>query len=74
MQVHAGDENYEYVPPFAYMYDDPSAPTGLVYDGTPLHAIMFLVYEQPGRINVEEGQSECNPDLGNRVGNADASK
>merc|ERR1712130_567849 len=60
-EVYAGDENYEYVPPFAYLYDDPSNPTALVYDDTPLHAIMFLVYEQPGRINMTEGQSGCAP-------------
>ena len=72
LKVYAGDENYEYVPPFSFMYDDASAPTALVYDGSPLHAIMFLVYEQPTRINMTEGQSGCNPNLGNRFGNADA--
>jgi len=71
-KVYAGDENYEYVPPFGYMYDDASDPTALVYDGTPLHAIMFLVYEQPGRINMTEGQSGCSPDLAFRVGSPDA--
>ena len=72
LQVYAGDENYEYVPPFGYMYDNASAPTALVYDGSPLHAIMFLVYEQPGRINMTEGQSGCSPDLAFRVGSPDA--
>jgi len=71
-KVYAGDENYEYVPPFAYLYDDPSNPTALVYDDTPLHAIMFLVYEQPGRINMTEGQSGCAPDLAFRVSSPDA--
>ena len=70
--MYAGDENYEYVPPFSFLYDDASAPTALVYNASPLHAIMFLVYEQSGRINMTEGQSGCNPDLGKRVGNKDA--
>merc|ERR1712192_17294 len=70
-KVYAGDENYEYVPPFAWSFDDDAAPTTLVYDGSPLHAIMFLVYEQPGRINMTEGQSGCNPEMGTRVGSSD---
>ena len=74
LQVYAGDENYEYVSPFSFIYDDAFATTALVYDGSPIHAIMFLVYEQPARINMTEGQSVCNPDLGNRVGNAIASQ
>ena len=70
MQVYAGDENYEYVPPFAWKFDDDSAPIALVC--SPLHAIMLLVYEHTGRINMTEGHSGCNPDLRTRVSSPDA--
>ena len=46
-QVYAGDEFDEYVPPFSFKLN--SAGDGVVEDGTPLHAILFLVYKQPGR-------------------------
>ena len=46
-QVYAGDEFDEYVPPFSFKLN--AAGDGVVEDGTPLHAILFLVYKQPGR-------------------------
>jgi len=68
-KVYAGDENYEYVPPFGFQLDSNQQ---LVDDGSPLHAILFLVYKQSGRVEVTEGQNGCNPELGTRVGNKDA--
>ena len=46
-QVYAGDEVDQYVPPFSYKFNE--AGDGLVQDGAPLHAILFLVYKQSGR-------------------------
>ena len=46
-KVYAGDEFDEYVPPFSFKLN--AAGDGVVEDGTPLHAILFLVYKQPGR-------------------------
>jgi len=68
-KVYAGDENYEYVPPFGFQLDSNQQ---LVDDGSPLHAILFLVYKQSGRVEVTEGQNGCNPELGTRVGNKNA--
>jgi len=68
-RVYAGDENYEYVPPFGFQLDSNKQ---LVDDNSPLHAILFLVYKQSGRVEVTEGQNGCNPELGTRVGNKDA--
>jgi len=68
-KVYAGDENYEYVPPFSFKLDSNNQ---LVDDGSPLHAILFLVYKQSGRVEITEGQNGCNPELGSRVGNKDA--
>jgi len=68
-KVYAGDENYEYVPPFGFQLDSNQE---LVDDGSPLHAILFLVYKQSERVEVTEGQNGCNPELGTRVGNKDA--
>jgi len=68
-KVYAGDENYEYVPPFSFKLDSNNQ---LVEDGSPLHAILFLVYKQSGRVEVSEGQNGCNTELGSRVGNKDA--
>ena len=45
--MYAGDEFDEYVPPFSFKLN--AAGDGVVEDGTPLHAILFLVYKQPGR-------------------------
>jgi len=69
-KVVAGDEFDEYVPPFSFKLD--ASGTMTVTDGSPLHAIMFLVYKQPGRIDFEGGQWGCNPKLGQRVNNKDA--
>ena len=46
-EVYAGDEFDEYVPPFSFKLN--AAGDGVVEDGTPLHAILFLVHKQPGR-------------------------
>ena len=46
-EVYAGDEFDEYVPPFSFKLN--AAGDNVVEDGTPLHAILFLVYKQPGR-------------------------
>ena len=64
-QVYAGDENYEYVPPFSFKLDSNNQLVSnrtlsswifclkihlsQVDDGSPLHAILFLVYKQSGR-------------------------
>jgi len=66
-KVYAGDEVDQYVPPFSYKFNE--AGDGLVEDGTPLHAILFLVYKQSGRIDFEDGQWGCEPQLGMRVAN-----
>jgi len=66
-KVYAGDEVDQYVPPFSYKFNE--AGDGVVEDGTPLHAILFLVYKQPGRIDFEGGQWGCEPNLGMRVVN-----
>lgn len=68
-RVYAGDENYEYIPPFSFKLDSNNQ---LVEDGSPLHAILFLVYKQSGRVDITEGQNGCNPELGARAGNKDA--
>ena len=46
-EVYAGDEFDEYVPPFSFKLN--AAGDNVVEDGTPLHAILFLVYKQKGR-------------------------
>jgi len=66
-KVYAGDEFDEYVPPFSFKLN--AAGDNVVEDGTPLHAILFLVYKQPGRIDFQGGQWGCEPKLGMRVTN-----
>ena len=40
-----------------FIYDNSSALTGLVYNGSSFRAITFLVYKQCFRINMTEGQT-----------------
>jgi len=64
-KVYAGDEMFEYVPPFGFKLDETY--TGLVDAGKPMHQVLFLVYKQAGRISMAEGQHGCNPDLATRI-------
>merc|ERR1712226_219319 len=61
--VELGNEVMEYVTPFSLeVHEDPL--DGFIKDRhTSAHPMIFLVFKQPGRIQVEETQRGCSPDI-----------
>merc|ERR1712226_734803 len=61
--VDLGNEVMEYVTPFSLeVHEDPL--DGFIKDRyTSAHPMIFLVFKQPGRIQVEETQRGCSPDI-----------
>merc|ERR1711997_1341446 len=62
--VEMGNEVMEYVTPFSLEINDDFANFGFIKDRhASAHPIIFLVFKQPGRIQVEETQRGCSPDI-----------
>merc|ERR1711971_829670 len=61
--VELGNEVMEYVTPFSLeVHEDPL--DGFIKDRyASAHPMIFLVFKQPGRIQVEETQRGCSPDI-----------
>ena len=62
--VEMGNEVMEYVTPFSLEINDDFANFGFIKDRhASAHPMIFLVFKQPGRIQVEETQRGCSPDI-----------
>merc|ERR1711994_480032 len=62
--VEMGNEVMEYVTPFSLEINDDFANFGFIKDRhASAHPMIFLVYKQPGHIQVEETQRGCSPDI-----------
>merc|ERR1711910_311141 len=62
--VEMGNEVMEYVTPFSLEINDDFANFGFIKDRhASAHPMIFLVFEQSGRIQVEETQRGCSPDI-----------
>merc|ERR1719220_124837 len=62
--VELGNEVMEYVTPFSLQINEDFADFGFIKDRyASAHPMIFLVFKQPGRIQVEETQRGCSPDI-----------
>merc|ERR1712088_940525 len=62
--VEMGNEVMEYVTPFSLEINDDFANFGFIKDRhASAHPMIFLVFKQPARIQVEETQRGCSPDI-----------
>ncbi|XP_059086677.1 phosphatidylethanolamine-binding protein homolog F40A3.3-like isoform X2 [Tigriopus californicus] len=64
--IMAGDENFQFIPPFAFLY---SPESGLVDDPNFSHRMVILIYKQRSRIETEIEQDYCSPTVFNRLQN-----
>merc|ERR1712088_1144793 len=62
--VELGNEVMEYVTPFSLQINEDFADFGFIKDRyASAHPMIFLVFKQPDRIQVEETQRGCSPDI-----------
>jgi len=71
--VDLGTEVMDYVPPFSAELEDGKcqldSTDGTIKLGAPGHTMLLMVYQQQGKISVEETRRGCSPELLTSIGN-----